>query len=90
MPPDVSAASGSQVLPIFAMGDLHSNYGFGPLLSLKSAEMKDKQQEKDQKNFCFIRNSENTETARHRTPIQPSPTLGGELYQQYVETTVGS
>lgn len=69
---------------------MYSNYGVGPLFALESAEMKDAQQEKGQENFCFIKSSRNTETGRHRTPIQPSPALGEELYQQHVETTLGS
>lgn len=91
LPPELLTASVSQVLPyVFGIGDVYSNYCFGPLFALKSTEMEDNQQEKGQKSFCSIRNPRNADTARPRAPIQPSPTLDGEWCQQYLETTVGA
>ena len=52
--------------------------------------MKYNQKKKGQKSLCFIRNPRNADTSRHRAPVQPSPTLDGEWYQQYLETAVGA
>jgi len=60
------------------------------LYALKSAKMKYNQKKKGQKSLCFIRNPRNADTSRHRAPVQPSPTLDGEWYQQYLETAVGA
>lgn len=91
MPLELSTASVSQVLPcVFGTVDMYSHYHFGPLFVLESADMKDNQQKKGQKSFCFVRNPRNADTARHRAPIQPSPTLDGAWYQQHLETTVGA
>lgn len=51
--------------------------------------MKDNQEKRGQ-SFYFIRKSKNVDTARHRAPIQSSPALDGERYQQHLETTVGA
>lgn len=89
MPPELSTASVNQVLPyVLGMGDVFSNYCFSPLFALKSAEMKDGRK-KARSSFVLLETLEML-TQQQRAPIQPSLTLDGEWYQQYLETAVGA